>query len=160
MLWRAGVPPSPLVRTLGVAVDRAGRAVVERDLSIPGYPDVFVVGDAAVVRQPDGSALPGVAQPAIQEARHAARMILRRIRGEGSEPFVYRDKGNMAIVGRGSAIADLNWVRFSGPLAWLAWLFLHIFMLIGFRNRAAVLLNWGIAYFTYQRSARLITDRS
>jgi NADH dehydrogenase len=158
VLWAAGVAACPVVRTLGVPTDRAGRAIVEKDLSIPGHPEVFVVGDAAVVAGADGRPLPGVAQPAIQEAAHAARMILRRLRGQETSPFVYRNKGNMAIIGRGSAIADLNWIRFSGPLAWLAWLFLHIFELIGFRNRLTVMLDWASAYFTFQRSARLITN--
>jgi len=139
--------------------DRAGRVLVERDLSIPGHPDVFVVGDAAFLEQ-GGRPLPGVAQTAIQEAAHAARTIARRLRGEATTQFIFHDKGNMAIVGRGSAIADLGWIRFAGPLAWLAWLFLHIFMLIGFRNRLVVMLEWAVAYFTFQRSVRLITDRS
>ena len=159
VLWAAGVAASPLVRTLGMPIDRAGRGVVAPDLSVPGHPEVFVVGDAAAVTNRDGTPVPGVAQPAIQEAAHAARMILGRMRGEPGTPFVYRDRGNMAVVGRGSAIADLNWVRFSGLLAWLAWLFIHIFMLIGFHNRAAVMFNWATAYLTFQRSARLITDR-
>jgi NADH:ubiquinone reductase (H+-translocating) len=158
VIWAAGVAASPIVRTLGVPLDRSGRVIVEPDLSIPGHHEVFVVGDAASAKLPDGRPVPGVAQPAMQEAAHAARMILERVSGQATEPFVYRDKGNMAIVGRGSAIADLNWVRFSGPLAWLAWLFLHIFMLIGFRNRLAVLLDWAAAYVTFQRSARLITN--
>jgi NADH dehydrogenase len=152
------VAASPLLRTLEAPLDRAGRVIVEDDLSIPGHPEVFVVGDAASVHNPDGSLVPGVAQPAMQEARHAARMILRRVRGEPTERFFYRDRGNMAIVGRGAAIADLNWVRFSGRLAWWAWLLLHIVMLIGFRNRLAVLLQWAGAYVTFQRSARLITN--
>lgn len=158
VLWAAGVAASPIVRTLGIAVDRSGRALVDKDLSMPGHHEVFVVGDAASVTQADGRPVPGVAQPAMQGAAHAAQMILRRINGEPTTPFRYRDKGNMAIVGRGSAVADLNWVRFSGPLAWMAWLFLHIFMLIGFRNRIAVMLDWGSAYFTFQRSSRLITN--
>lgn len=159
VLWAAGVAASPLVRTLGAPLDRAGRALVESDLSLPGRPEVFVVGDAALVLRPDGRPVPGVAQPAMQGAAHVAKMILRRLKGEPTLPFAYRDLGNMAIIGRGSAICDLNVVRFSGPLAWLAWLFLHIMMLIGFRNRAAVLLDWAIAYFTFQRNARLITER-
>ena len=159
VLWAAGVAASPLVATLGVPRDRAGRVLVERDLSIPGHPDVFVVGDAAFLEQ-GGRPLPGVAQTAIQEAAHAARTIARRLRGEATTQFIFHDKGNMAIVGRGSAIADLGWIRFAGPLAWLAWLFLHIFMLIGFRNRLVVMLEWAVAYFTFQRSVRLITDRS
>jgi NADH dehydrogenase len=157
VLWAAGVAASPLVATLGVPLDRAGRVIVEPDLSIPGHPEVFVVGDAALTKDAGGKPLPGVAQTAMQGAAHAARMVIRRLSGKASVPFVYRDLGNMAIVGRGSAIADLGWIRFGGPLAWLAWLFLHIFMLIGFRNRLAVLLEWGIAYFTLQRSVRLIT---
>lgn len=157
VLWAAGVAASRLVTTLGAPLDRAGRVLVEPDLSIPGHPEVFVVGDAAYLEQ-DGTPLPGVAQTAMQGGVHAARTILCRARGEPSTPFVYRDKGSMAIVGRGSAVADLGWVTFAGPLAWLSWLFLHIFMLIGFRNRAVVLLQWAVSYFTFQRSVRLITN--
>jgi NADH:ubiquinone reductase (H+-translocating) len=181
VLWAAGVTASPLVRSLGVPIDRVGRAIVEPDLSIPGDPDVFVVGDAAVflhsgrgatreasaarrsaTADRPGTPLPGVAQVAIQQATHAARMVANRQRGIPTEPFVFRDKGSMAIVGRRSALCDLGWVAFSGTLAWIAWLFLHIVMLIGFRNRLVVLLQWAVAYFTYQRSVRLITnvDRS
>jgi NADH dehydrogenase len=158
ILWAAGVAASPLVRTLGVPVDRAGRVLVEPDLSIPGHPEVFVVGDAAA-KQQDGHLLPGVAQVAMQGAAHAARTILRRERGQPSAPFVYRDLGNLAIIGRGSAIADIGRLHFSGPFAWLFWLFLHIFKLIGFRNRLSVMLQWGWAYVTLQRSVRLITER-
>jgi NADH dehydrogenase len=158
VLWAAGVAASPLVKTLGVAVDRAGRALVEPDLSIAGHPEVFVIGDAAsFVHTRDGAPLPGVVQPATQGAAHAARTILRRERGEPSTRFVYRDLGNMAIVGRASGIADLGWIRLSGLLGWLAWLFLHIAKLIGFRNRMVVLIEWAVAYLTYQRGARLIT---
>ena len=158
VLWAAGVAASPLVKTLGVPLDRAGRALVEPDLSIAGHPEVFVVGDAAsFVHTRDGVPLPGVVQPATQGAAHAARIILRRERGEPSTPFVYRDLGNMAIVGRASAIADLGWIRLSGLIGWLAWLFLHILKLIGFRNRIVVLIEWAVAYFTFQRGARLIT---
>ena len=158
VLWAAGVAASPVVATLGVPRDRAGRVRVEADLSIPGHPEVFVVGDAAFFEQ-DGHALPGVGQTAVQEGAHAARMIARRARGEATMRFVFRDKGSMAIVGRGSAIADFGWIRFAGPLAWLSWLFLHIFLLIGFRNRIVVMLEWAVAYFTFQRSVRLITNR-
>jgi NADH dehydrogenase len=157
VLWAAGVTASPLVRSLGVPLDRVGRVIVEPDLSIPGHPDVFVAGDAAVYLHRDGTPLPGVAQVAIQQAAHAARTIANRQRGVPAAPFVFHDKGSMAIVGRRSALTDLGWVAFSGTLAWLAWLFLHIFMLIGFRNRLVVLLQWAVAYFTYQRSVRLIT---
>ena len=157
VLWTAGVAASPLVATLGVSLDRAGRARVEPDLSIPGHPEVFVVGDAALVLGEAGRPLPGVAQTAIQEAAHAARTIVNRLKGHPSKPFVFHDKGSMAIVGRRSAIADLGWIRMAGTIAWLAWLFLHIFELIGFRNRIVVLLEWAVAYFTFQRSVRLIT---
>ena len=158
VLWAAGVAASPLVSTLGAPTDAAGRALVEPDLSIPGHPEVFVVGDAAAFLHQTGEPLPGVAQTAMQGAAHAARSIVRRTRGEPTEPFVYRDKGSMAIVGRHAAIADLGWARVSGPLAWLAWLFLHIVMLVGFRNRLVVLLQWAVAYLTFQRSVRLITN--
>jgi NADH dehydrogenase len=159
VLWAAGVAASPLVATLGVPLDRAGRAIVEPDLSIPGHPEVFVVGDAAAFLHQGGTPLPGVAQTAMQGARQAVGNILRRLRGEQTTAFVYRDLGSMAIVGRGSAVADLGRLRFSGPLAWLAWLFLHIVMLIGFRSRIVVLLQWAGAYVTFQRSVRLITER-
>jgi NADH dehydrogenase len=157
VLWAAGVAASALVRTLGAPLDRAGRVLVRPDLSIPDHPEVFVVGDAAAVLHQGGTPLPGVAQTAMQGARHAARMLVRRLRGEPTQPFVYRDLGSMAIVGRRAAVSDLGWLRFSGVTAWLAWLFLHIVMLIGFRNRAIVLFEWAVAYVTFQRGARLIT---
>src|SRR5687767_15198431 len=159
VLWAAGVAASPVVRTLGVPIDRAGRVLVQPDLSIPGHPEVYVVGDAAAFVEPTGAILPGVAQVAIQQAAHAARGILRRQRGQPPLPFVYRDLGNMAIIGRGSAIADIGRLHFAGPIAWLVWLFLHIFKLIGFRNRLVVMLQWALAYVTFQRSVRLITNR-
>jgi len=157
VLWTAGVAASPLLATLGVPLDRAGRVTVERDLSIPGHPEVFVVGDAAAFVDAKGQPLPGVAQVAMQGGVHAARMIQRRIKDEQSRAFIYNDKGNMAIIGRGSAIADIRGLRFSGPIAWLAWLFLHIFELIGFRNRIVVMVEWAAAYVALQRSVRLIT---
>jgi len=158
VVWAAGVTASPLLKTLGVPLDSAGRVVVEPDLSVPGHPDVFVVGDAARVAQPNGSILPGVVQPAVQGAAHAARCIVRRMANQPTQPFVYRDLGNMAIVGRGSAVADLGWIRLTGVLGWLAWLVLHIVKLIGFRNRLVVLIGWAAAYMSFQRSARLITN--
>ena len=157
VLWAAGVAASAVVRTLGAPLDRAGRVLVEPDLSIPGHAEVFVVGDAAAFVQ-NGTPLPGVAQVAMQQAAHAARGVLRRIRGEPTTRFRYHDKGSMAIIGRGSAIADLGWTQFAGLLAWFAWLFIHILMLIGFRNRLAVLFQWAMSYITYQRSVRLITN--
>jgi NADH dehydrogenase len=158
VLWTAGVAASPLVRSLGVPLDRAGRVLVQPDLSVPGHPEVFVVGDAAVCLDDKGKPLPGVAQVAMQQATHAARGILARLSGSASKPFVYRDLGNMAIVGRGAAVADLGWIRFSGVIAWFSWLFLHIVQLIGFRNRLLVLLQWAVAFVTFQRSVRLITN--
>jgi NADH dehydrogenase len=157
VLWTAGVAASPVAATLGVPRDRAGRVNVERDLSVPGHPEVFVIGDAAALSDDEGHQLPGVAQVAMQGGTHAARTIIGRLRGEAPRPFVYNDRGSMAIIGRGSAIADIRGLRFSGPLAWLAWLFLHIFELIGFRNRLVVMIEWASAYFTRQRSVRLIT---
>ena len=157
VLWAAGVAASPLVATLGVPLDRAGRVLVEPDLSIPGHPEVFVTGDAAAFLHQGGKPLPGVAQTAMQGAAHAARMILDLVAGRPTRAFVYRDLGNMAIVGRGSAIADLGRLEFSGTIAWLLWLFLHIFMLIGFRNRVLVFIQWAASYLTFQRSVRLIT---
>jgi NADH dehydrogenase len=159
VLWAAGVSASPLVRTLGAPLDRAGRVLVGPDLSLPGHPEVFVVGDVAAFLHQGGEPLPGVAQVAMQQAAHAARCILKAPGGGARAPFVYRDFGSMAIVGRGSAIADLGRVHLSGPIAWLMWLFLHIFMLIGFRNRVVVMLQWALAYITFQRSVRLITER-
>jgi NADH dehydrogenase len=160
VVWAAGVAASPLVASLGVARDRAGRALVEPDLSILGHPEVFVVGDAAAFLHQGGTPLPGVAQTAMQGAAHAADNIVRLIRREPTRPFVYKNLGNMAIVGRGSAVADLPWARLSGPIGWLSWLFLHIVMLIGFRNRVVVLFEWAMAYFTFQRGARLITEEA
>jgi NADH dehydrogenase len=157
VLWTAGVAASPVTRTLGVPLDRAGRVLVQPDLAIPGHPELFVIGDAAAMTDASGHPLPGVAQVAIQGGAHAARMITRRLEGKPSQPFVYHDKGSMAIIGRGSAICDLRGLRFSGPIAWLAWLFLHIFELIGFRNRLVVMVEWAAAYITMQRSVRLIT---
>ena len=163
VLWAAGVAASALARSLGVPLDRAGRVRVLPDLSIPGHPDVFVVGDLAVFEQ-DGAPLPGVAQVAIQQGRHAARNIVRLVQRGPTAPFRYRDYGNMATIGRAAAIADFGRVRLSGWIAWVAWLTLHIMKLVGFRNRLGVLLQWAWAYFTYQRSVRLITggttDRS
>lgn len=159
VLWAAGVRAVPLARTLGVPLDRAGRVVVEPDLSLPGHPEAFVVGDLCAFTTQDGKPVPGVAPAAMQEGDHAARNVLRLLAGEPSEPFVYWDKGSLATIGRAAAVAEIGWLRLSGLLAWLAWLGIHIFFLIGFRNRALVLFEWGWAYFTYQRGARLITER-
>jgi len=157
ILWAAGVAASPLGATLGVPVDRAGRVIVKGDLSIPGYPNVFVVGDLATFEVPGGRTLPGVAQVAIQQARAAAHNIERTLTGEPREPFVYHNLGDMATIGRNSAIGDLGWIRLKGYVAWLTWLFVHIFQLVGFRNRFSVMTQWAFSYMTYQRSVRLIT---
>jgi NADH dehydrogenase len=157
VLWGAGVQASPLARSLGVPLDRAGRVAVEPDLSIPGHPEVFVIGDLAAARQHDGTPVPGVAPAAIQEGQHTALNIGRLIGGEPSLRFRYHDKGSLATIGRAAAVADFGRLRFGGFLAWLAWLTIHIFFLIGFRNRFLVITQWAWAYVTYQRGARLIT---
>lgn len=159
VLWAAGVAASPLGATLGVPMDRVGRVFVQPDLTVAGHPEIFVIGDLASLNGRDGRPLPGVAQVAIQMGRHAAHNIGRGLEGKAYEPFVYRDLGNMATIGRASAIADFGWLRLKGYIAWLAWLFVHIINLIGFRNRLVVLVQWAWAYVTYQRAIRLITDR-
>jgi NADH dehydrogenase len=156
-LWAAGVEASPLARSLGVALDRAGRVVVQPDLTVPGHPEVFVIGDLATLGDKNGRPLPGVAPVAIQQGRHAARNVLRACAGRAYEPFQYLDRGSLATIGRAAAVADFGWIKFSGFFAWLSWLFIHIFFLIGFRNRFIVIFEWAWAYFTYQRAARLIT---
>ncbi len=158
VLWAAGVTASPLGATLGVPLDRAGRVLVEPDLSVPGHPEACVVGDRAGLVDPKTSRqYPGVSQVAMQQAAHAAKTIVKAVGGRPREPFRYKDLGNMATIGRNAAIADLGWLRISGFTAWLLWLFIHILWLIGFRNRVTVLVQWAVAYLTYQRSVRLIT---
>ena len=156
VLWAAGVSASPLGAALGAPLDRAGRVKVLPDLTIPGAPNVFVIGDLANLAGDDGRPLPGVAQVAIQMGRHAVHNILRALEHQPLRPFHYHDLGNMATIGRASAIADFGRFRLSGFIAWLAWLFVHILNLIGFRNRLVVLVQWAWAYFTYQRGIRLI----
>ncbi len=156
-LWAAGVSASPLARSLGVKLDNAGRVLVTPELGIPGHPEVMVIGDLAAFTHQTGKPLPGLAPVAIQQGRHAARNILRAMPGEPGEPFRYVDKGNLATIGRAAAVAVFGRLKLSGFVAWLTWLFVHIFFLIGFRNRLAVLFEWAWAYFTYQRAARLIT---
>ena len=155
VVWAAGVAASPLGGTLGAPLDRAGRVIVEPDLSIPHHPEVFVIGDLAACQQ-DGVPLPGTAPVAIQGGWHVAATIQRALRGKPSRPFRYRDRGAMATLGRKAAVAVIGRLRLSGLVAWLAWLFVHILFLIGFRNRFVVLFEWAWSYFTYQRSARLI----
>ncbi|HEY8517215.1 MAG TPA: NAD(P)/FAD-dependent oxidoreductase [Candidatus Binatia bacterium] len=158
VLWAAGVKASPLLESLGVPLERGGRVRVERDLSLPGHPEVFVVGDAVAFEQ-DGALVPGVAPAAMQQGDHAARNVLRLVARQPTAPFRYVDKGSLATIGRAKAVAEIGRVRLSGLVAWLAWLGIHIFFLIGFRNRLLVLFEWAWAYVTYQRGARLITER-
>ncbi|WP_437602863.1 NAD(P)/FAD-dependent oxidoreductase [Sorangium sp. So ce590] len=160
VLWGAGVAASPLARSLGVPLDRAGRVLVAPDLTVPGHEDVYVVGDLASLKQEDGTPVPGVAPAAIQAGRHAARNIARTVRGLPRLPFRYRDKGAMATIGRAAAVADFGKVKLSGFPAWLAWLFVHIVFLIGFRSRFLVLFSWALSYLTYQRASRLITGET
>lgn len=157
ILWAAGVATSPLGRKLGAPVDRAGRVLVNPDLSIPGHPEVFVIGDLAAVKNEKGNLLPGVAPVALQEGLAAARNIERDLHAQPRKPFHYFDKGNLATIGRNAAVGQLGKLHLSGFIAWLSWLFVHIFFLIGFRNRIIVLFQWAWSYFTYERGARLIT---
>jgi NADH dehydrogenase len=157
VLWAAGVAATPLARTLGVPLDRAGRVSVEADLSLPGHPEVFVIGDMSVFRDQSGTPLPGLAPVAIQQGRRAADNVLRRLGGRPTLAFRYRDRGIMATIGRAAAVAVVGGVQLSGLIAWLAWLFVHIMFLIGFRNRLLVLFEWAWAYVSWQRGARLIT---
>ena len=157
VLWAAGVELSPLARSLGVPLDRARRAIVNADLTIPGHPEVFVIGDLAACRDAAGRLLPGLAPVAIQQGEYAARAVMRSVRGEARAPFRYRDKGTMATIGRNAAVVDLGRLRFSGYPAWLVWCFIHILWLIGFRNRFLVMIEWAWAYLRFECSARLIT---
>jgi NADH dehydrogenase len=158
VVWGAGVAPTPLGRSLGVALDRAGRILVEPDLTIPGHETAYAIGDAAAfVHTDDGKPLPGVSPVAMQQARAVARSIVATIDGRPRERFEYWDKGTMATIGRKRAIAQAGKMRMTGLLAWLAWLVVHVWYLIGFRNRIAVMLSWAYSYATYKRGARLIT---
>ena len=156
-LWAAGVAASPLGHLLGAPTDRAGRVLVAPDLSLPDHPEVFVVGDLASVKAPNGNPVPGVAPAAIQMGEATADNIVRSLAGKARQAFRYRDKGNLATIGRAAAVADFGRMHISGWIAWLMWLFVHIFFLIGFRNRAVVMLEWAWNYVTHQRPTRLIT---
>ena len=161
ILWAAGVLASPLSRGLeteaGAKLDRAGRVIVEPDLTVADHPEIFVIGDLANFSHQTGQPLPGVAQPAIQEGRYVGKLIQRRLRGERSEPFHYWDKGNLATLGRAAAVADLHGLRLSGWPAWMIWLFVHLLYIVEFQNRLLILLQWAWLYINYDRSARLIT---
>jgi len=157
VIWAAGNVASPLLKSLGAPLDRAGRVEVEPDCTIPGHAEVFVLGDAAAYNH-QGDTLPGICPVAIQMGQYAARTIVSDVRGRPRKPFHYWDKGQLAVIGRGRAVADIWKLHFGGFLAWLTWIFVHIFFLIGFRNRVLVLIQWAWSYFTFGRGARLITE--
>jgi NADH dehydrogenase len=157
ILWAAGVAASPLGKSLGTPLDRAGRVLVNPDLSIPGHREVFVVGDLASLKDKNGKQVPGVAPVALQEGAATARNIGREVQGKPREDFHYFDKGSLATIGRAAAVAEIGKIHISGFIAWLSWLFIHIFFLIGFRNRLLVMIQWAWSYVTYERGARLIT---
>jgi NADH dehydrogenase len=159
VLWAAGVAASPIAQSLGVPLDRAGRVTTEPSLNLAVHPEIFVIGDLCVFVQ-DGKPLPGVAQVAMQQGTQASRNVLRAIAGQPLQPFRYKDYGIMATIGRGAAVGDIFGLKISGFFAWLFWIFLHIFWLIGFRNRFVVMTEWAWAYVTHQRRVRLITGDS
>ncbi|HXJ93164.1 MAG TPA: NAD(P)/FAD-dependent oxidoreductase [Terriglobia bacterium] len=164
VLWAAGVQASRLGQVLsraaGAQIDRSGRPRVAPDLSLPGHPEILVVGDLANFSHPEGKPLPGVAQVAIQQGRYAARLIQARLRGATLPDFHYQDKGNMATIGRAAAVVELPWLHFSGYPAWLAWLFIHLLYIVEFQNRLLVMVQWAWNYLSFNRSARLITGES
>jgi NADH:ubiquinone reductase (H+-translocating) len=160
IFWAAGVAASPLTKKLGVELDRAGRVKVNSDLSVPGHPEVFAIGDMALVLEADGTPVPGVSPAAMQMAKHVARIIERELASTGATvarpTFKYWDKGTMATIGRSAAVAQVGRFHFSGLLAWLAWLMIHLIFLVGFRNKIAVLFQWFYSYITYKRGARIV----
>jgi NADH dehydrogenase len=158
VIWAAGNIASPLLKSLGAPLDRMGRVIVEPDCTIPGHPEVFVLGDAAAYLHQGNAELPGICPVAIQMGQYAARTIVGDLAQRKRRPFSYWDKGQLAVIGRGRAVADIGRLHFDGFLAWLAWIFVHIFFLIGFRNRVLVLIQWAWSYLTYGRGARLITE--
>jgi NADH dehydrogenase len=161
IIWAAGVAATPLTQKLGVELDRAGRVKVNPDLSVPGHPEIFAIGDLALVMDQDGSPVPGICPAAMQMGSHVARVIESELNSGANRharlPFKYWNKGTMATIGRSAAVAWIGRFKFSGYPAWLAWLFVHLIFLIGFRNRLAVLLQWAYSYFAYKRGARIIT---
>jgi len=164
VLWAAGVLASPLglalAKRLGTKTDRAGRVIVDPDMTIPDHPEIFVIGDLSSFTHQTGKPLPGVAQPAIQQGRYVAKVIERRLRGEKTPPFRYFDKGNLATIGRGAAVADLNFMTLAGWPAWLIWIFLHLLYIVEFQNRLLVFMQWMWLYVTFDRAARLITGKN
>ena len=165
VIWAAGVTASGLGTRLaeltGAESDRAGRVTVEADLTLPGHPEVFALGDMVRVRDAAGAStvLPGVAPVAMQQGRYAAKVVRERLRSRPEKPFRYRDKGNLATIGRGAAVADIKGLRLSGHIAWLTWLLVHLYYLVGFQNRVVVLIRWASSFFTHGRGARLITEQ-
>lgn len=157
IFWAAGNTASPLGRTLGTELDRANRVVVDHSLHVPDHPEIQVIGDMAHFKQPDGTPLPGVSPVAIQQGKHAARNIRRKLAGKPPLSFRYFNKGTMATIGRNAAVADIRGLRLTGFIAWLAWVFLHIMYLVGFRNRLVTFFEWTYAYFSFSKGARLIT---
>ena len=162
IIWAAGVGANPLIRQLGVEMDRAGRVKVNPDCSVPGFPEVFAIGDNASLLQADGRPIPGVSPAAMQMARYVAGVIEEELKSKGSEasrrrPFRYWDKGSMATIGRSAAVAWIRDIHLTGFPAWMAWLVVHLLFLVGFRNKLAVLVQWTYSYFTYKRGARIIT---
>jgi NADH dehydrogenase len=153
---------SQLAELTGAEQDRAGRVIVEADLTLPGHAEILALGDMIRVRGPDGApiTLPGVAPVAMQQGRYAAKAVRARLEGRAPPPFRYRDKGNLATIGRAAAVADIKGVKIGGVLAWMAWLVVHLFYLVGFQNRLLVLIRWSISFATRGRGARLITDRA
>jgi NADH:ubiquinone reductase (H+-translocating) len=166
VVWAAGVTASglatQLARATGAELDRAGRVTVEPDLTLPGHPEVFALGDMVRVRDRDGApmVLPGVAPVAMQQGRYAAKAVRARLKGRAAKPFRYRDKGNLATIGRAAAVADIKGVKISGFLAWVTWLVVHLFYLVGFQNRLLVLIRWTIGFVTRGRGTRLITRQA
>lgn len=160
VIWAAGNVASPILKSLGAPLDRIGRAIVEPDCTIPGHPEVFVLGDAALFNHQEGGPLPGICPVAIQMGEYAARTIVGDLEGHPRRAFRYWDKGQLAVIGRGRAVADIWKLHFGGFLAWLTWTFVHIFFLIGFRNRVLVMIQWAWSYLTYGRGARLIAGET
>jgi len=158
VLWAAGVRVTPIVATIGSPLDKSGRALVATDLTVPGHPEIAVVGDAAAVAW-NGGTVPGMCPGAIQMGEHAARNVLRALRGEPRTPFRFHDKGSLAAIGRTAAVASIGRIRTAGLWAWFLWVFVHVYYLIGFRNRLAVLFDWGWLFLTRQRGARVIVER-
>lgn len=158
LVWAAGVKAAPLAQSLPTERRPAGRVAVEPDLTLPGHPEVYVIGDIAYLEQ-DGESLPMMAPVAMQQGHYAGKAILKKLRGESPAPFHYFDKGTMAVIGRGNAVARIFGINFRGFIAWVVWLFLHLYYLIGFKNRLIVLLSWAYDYFSYDRKVRLITGR-